>query len=599
MKKVIYINLASVVIPIEEPAYTILNNYIHQLKSFFEKEEDGDEIIQDMEARIAELFQEILQKRNSCITENDVQKIISIIGTPEAIHSNLHDSSTDFNTQQQADNEQSSKIKNEGIHQHKKLYANQNDKIIGGVCGGIAQYFNIDASIVRILFAIFTIAWGAGIIIYILMWVLLPKQDDQPLPSIKKRLYRDVEHGKLLGVCAGIANYLQISPLSIRLIALLPIILSILSTSFFFDWMGFFLSAGLIPTTIVLYLILGAIMPSAESVKQKLEMHGTPINLGNIQAAYKDGVNSVQNFVKNQPINKNSITTILQFLLKTIAVIFIGVLLFIVLTIALIVILSLVGLVEPAHNFLYYIRLFFEQENNYYIVVVAICCILFLPIIGITNSLFKIIRGKKYFSKPIRIISNILFLISIITLILIYQKELSGLQYKKSEPIVTAPINKIDTIGIKVASTGILHDDDKDWLYKINHTYIEESDQQLQLYIPAFIDIKESEDNEIHISASYLELGKRNHTVTVPSIVQPSVNNNQIILPDFNKITTSKPYLGQQINYEIYLPKGTIYYFIDTDYSNFSKYSFGFKKAAIFVKKHKIYGVKNNQYYSI
>jgi hypothetical protein len=83
MKKVININFQGRVIPIEESAYEILKRYIESLRQFFANEEGKDEIINDIESRIGELFGEQLKKGASCITDEDVQTVIASIGRPE------------------------------------------------------------------------------------------------------------------------------------------------------------------------------------------------------------------------------------------------------------------------------------------------------------------------------------------------------------------------------------------------------------------------------------------------------------------------------------------------------------------------------------
>src|SRR4249919_370071 len=83
MKKVININFQGRVVPIEETAYEILKQYIESLRQFFANEEGKEEIINDIEGRIGELFGEVLKKGSPCITDDDVQTIINGIGRPE------------------------------------------------------------------------------------------------------------------------------------------------------------------------------------------------------------------------------------------------------------------------------------------------------------------------------------------------------------------------------------------------------------------------------------------------------------------------------------------------------------------------------------
>src|SRR5450631_4847029 len=83
MKKIININFHSRVIPIEETAYDILRQYIDSLKRHFASEEGGDEIVNDIENRFAELFSDRLKKGATCITDSDVNDIITNMGRPE------------------------------------------------------------------------------------------------------------------------------------------------------------------------------------------------------------------------------------------------------------------------------------------------------------------------------------------------------------------------------------------------------------------------------------------------------------------------------------------------------------------------------------
>src|SRR3954467_8551263 len=120
MKKVININFQGRVVPIEETAYEILKQYIESLRRYFANEEGRDEIINDIESRIAELFSETLKKGATCITDADVQAVMASMGRPrefeaEAVlneNGGAHASGTGAGTgasqqQQSADSQQS------------------------------------------------------------------------------------------------------------------------------------------------------------------------------------------------------------------------------------------------------------------------------------------------------------------------------------------------------------------------------------------------------------------------------------------------------------------------------------------------------------
>ena len=83
MKKVININFQGRVVPIEETSYDLLKQYIDSLRAYFANEEGRDEIINDIESRIAELFSDRLKRTSTCITDEDVNSVIASIGRPQ------------------------------------------------------------------------------------------------------------------------------------------------------------------------------------------------------------------------------------------------------------------------------------------------------------------------------------------------------------------------------------------------------------------------------------------------------------------------------------------------------------------------------------
>jgi phage shock protein C len=58
----------------------------------------------------------------------------------------------------------------------RKLYRSRTDRMLGGVCGGLAQYFNLDATLIRVLFVLLTVLGGAGPLIYVAMWIIVPNE---------------------------------------------------------------------------------------------------------------------------------------------------------------------------------------------------------------------------------------------------------------------------------------------------------------------------------------------------------------------------------------------------------------------------------------
>jgi len=64
----------------------------------------------------------------------------------------------------------------------KKLYRSRKDRMLGGVCGGIAQYFNVDPTIVRLIWAFITLAWGVGLVAYLVAWLIIPEEPQEGTP---------------------------------------------------------------------------------------------------------------------------------------------------------------------------------------------------------------------------------------------------------------------------------------------------------------------------------------------------------------------------------------------------------------------------------
>ena len=296
MKQVININFHGQVVPIEVSAFDLLKQYTASLNNYFANEEGKEEIINDIESRIAELFQERLKKGVTCITDDDVNAIIKSMGRPEefegedstAYSQSSSSSSTTAGSQQYQQTTGPAEV-------HKRLYRDENDKILGGVCAGLANYFGIDVVIVRIIFVVLAISFGFGLIPYIILWVAVPSSATKVIGGTRKRLFRDPEDKKIAGVCSGIGNYFGINPWIPRVIFLLPFL------SFVFNWSHWgmfdfpnFLRVGFSPGALLIYIILWLVIPEAGSTAEKLEMKGEKVDLNSIKNSVVEEMKGVQ-----------------------------------------------------------------------------------------------------------------------------------------------------------------------------------------------------------------------------------------------------------------------------------------------------------------
>ena len=158
MEKSIKINIAGVIFQISEDAYELLRDYLQSITARLSNIQGGSEMIDDIETRIAELFQSKPSWQTAVISREEVEEMISTMGSPEDIAGDLE-----------------SETEGETYHrQYKKLCRNYDNSIIGGVCSGLSDYTGIDAVWIRIVFVLFTLVYLIGALVYIILWIALP-----------------------------------------------------------------------------------------------------------------------------------------------------------------------------------------------------------------------------------------------------------------------------------------------------------------------------------------------------------------------------------------------------------------------------------------
>lgn len=165
MKRTFPANINGAIFYIDEDAYNMLNNYFDQLREAFPGDE-GDEIVPDIEARIAEHFSEILQSGSTVITIDNVNSVIEKVGRPADL--------SDTPEAEPASESSATPPPFRGVA--KKLYRNMQNKVFGGVLGGAACYFGWNANILRLLviiLALFTYVWPL-VIAYLIAWMVIP-----------------------------------------------------------------------------------------------------------------------------------------------------------------------------------------------------------------------------------------------------------------------------------------------------------------------------------------------------------------------------------------------------------------------------------------
>lgn len=297
MKQVININFHGQVVPIEVSAFDLLKIYTASLGRYFAEEEGKEEIVNDIESRIGELFQERLKKGATCITDEDVNAIIKSMGTPD-----------DFDVDEEkvtkaaikqatlnAGNAGNQQGAYSAIPKAKRLYRDENNKVLGGVCGGLANYFGLDPVLIRVIFAVVALAFGTGILAYIILWIAVPSSASTEIGGAKKKLFRDPDDKIVAGVCSGIGNYFGISPWIPRVLFLLPFLGFVFRFGNWdiFDFPDFF-RFSFSPGSFILYIILWLAFPEASSTSEKLEMKGEKVDLNSIKNSVMEEMKGVQ-----------------------------------------------------------------------------------------------------------------------------------------------------------------------------------------------------------------------------------------------------------------------------------------------------------------
>ncbi len=185
MKKTTTINLGQSIFHIDEDAYELLRQYLDSLKNHFENEEGADEILEDIESRMSDLFKERIRYGLEVLTVRDAREVIEIMGHPEDFEKDGleagpenvggHKEASDAPAQPSSEKSEEEILNTPYEKGPKRLFRDPDNQVLGGVSSGIGHYLNIDANIVRILFVIFAFLWGASVLLYLLMWIIIPE----------------------------------------------------------------------------------------------------------------------------------------------------------------------------------------------------------------------------------------------------------------------------------------------------------------------------------------------------------------------------------------------------------------------------------------
>ena len=188
MNKTTNIHLAQTLFSLDENAYSLLKNYLEKLERLFKNTEGAKDILEDIEVRIAELFTELKKDNLYVISVADVEQVIETLGTPEDLAG--EEEPTETSSQ---------------YNSSKKLFRDPDDRFLGGIAGGLSHYVGLDSAWIRLIMLIlFFSSVGGVVLVYILLWILIPeakttadklmmKGEPVNVSTIKKKIKEEID----------------------------------------------------------------------------------------------------------------------------------------------------------------------------------------------------------------------------------------------------------------------------------------------------------------------------------------------------------------------------------------------------------------------
>ena len=167
MNKTVNINLGGIVFHIDEEAYLKLSNYLDAIKRSLANTSGQDEIIKDIELRIAELISAKHSSEKQVIVMSELDEVIAVMGQPEDYR--IEGDTNDTDQPKTENGNSSAKTKS------KKLYRDKDDAMIGGVLSGLGYYFGIERVYLRLILLVALLFYGFGFLTYIILWIVIPE----------------------------------------------------------------------------------------------------------------------------------------------------------------------------------------------------------------------------------------------------------------------------------------------------------------------------------------------------------------------------------------------------------------------------------------
>lgn len=159
MKETVNVNIGSEAFTLDRDAYHLLRSYLNDIRSHLPAEDS--ETMVDVEMRIAEIFREKVASPMRVITLDTVRAAIGQMGSPDEFGECSNPGQPDAETEAESP---------------RKLYRSRAHRSIAGICGGLADFFGIDATLLRLVTLLLMVFGGLSIWIYIILWIIIPEE---------------------------------------------------------------------------------------------------------------------------------------------------------------------------------------------------------------------------------------------------------------------------------------------------------------------------------------------------------------------------------------------------------------------------------------
>ncbi len=161
MKETVNVNIASQAFTLDQDAYALLKRYLDQIRRRLP--EDDTETMGDVEARIAEIFREKVPSPMRVVTVGEVREAMDQMGSP-----------ADFGPgERPADEQTAGECDRTAV---RRLYRSRTNRSIAGICGGLAEYFDADPTLIRLLTLLLILLGGLSIWAYVILWIVIPEE---------------------------------------------------------------------------------------------------------------------------------------------------------------------------------------------------------------------------------------------------------------------------------------------------------------------------------------------------------------------------------------------------------------------------------------